>query len=320
MAQRRGVQMRLWVALLGLGALCFGACSVAIGVDDYDFGGTSSSGSGASSSNGSTSSGGGGSSTSTSSSGNCGAQDKECLSMCVPLDDPDFGCASASCDSCDLPNAQEKCEAGACAVASCWMSWSDCDPSAPGCETNVNSSDPNNCGACNRTCPMGTQCCGNDCSKLSDDAEHCSSCNTQCDDDEYCVNSQCVCRPGQTNVGGNCRNFQSDPENCGAQGTQCSGATPLCESGACAGNCMNGHTDCSEHCVDLMTDPDYCGSCFDGRCSVDEVCSSGKCLPWRPTSSVGCSSCPCAACNSVLGYETCMNYPQTMMAICVDTN
>lgn len=315
MDRRHRIRLLAWFAL---GCLFAGACSVAIGVDDYDFDGPQSSAGTATSGTGS---GGGGTSTSGSastSSGSCGAKEKYCPGPgCVSIDNPLFGCGDGSCAGCNLPQANEICVDGACAVGSCNFGWADCDPNMPGCETDVGQSNPSQCGGCNTVCPMGASCCGAWCSKLTDDPLNCGQCGKSCQSDEYCVNGQCECRPGFTLINGDCRNTQTDVNNCGMMGTFCSGANDLCESGACVGDCIGaGHFKCDDGCVNYNTDVEHCGQCDNARCDTDELCSEGNCVNWRPASSVGCSSCPCPACSSVLGLPLCVNYPGTSIPIC----
>ncbi len=314
MKQRQRVVVQAWTVL---GVLFVGACSVAIGVDDYDFDSPQNS-AGSSTSSGSGGTGSSSSSTSGSSSGMCAdGVEKLCDEVCRSLSDPNYGCADPSCAPCNIPNAQEMCMGGACAIQMCSFGYDDCEPAEPGCETNINASDPEHCGSCTTVCPNGATCCGDVCSKLTDDPLNCGSCGNECDYDEYCSNSQCLCRPGLTKVGTSCRDLQSDVNNCGAQGTICTGMNALCESGACVPNCVGaGHTKCDDGCVDFSKDMKHCGMCDNSRCDVDEICSGGSCINWRPVSSVGCASCPCAACATVLGLPNCTTYPGTMMQIC----
>lgn len=74
---------------------------------------------------------------------------KACAPVCASKTDPAFGCASASCASCNTANATATCNpTGECAIAACTGSWHDCnaDP-ADGCEIDV-AHDPNHCGKC----------------------------------------------------------------------------------------------------------------------------------------------------------------------------
>lgn len=133
----------------------------------------------------------------------CSPGSKACGDLCVSPDDPFFGCASATCQRCDLPNATARCVAGACAVAACAPGFANCnaDP-ADGCETDLRT--VTNCGACGIVCPapphvvvacVAGACTGvcetgfGDCNEkaqdgcerdLTSDKRHCGACGTRC--------------------------------------------------------------------------------------------------------------------------------------------
>lgn len=149
------------------------------------------------------------SSTSSSSSGSCGAQEKLCAGSCVPLDQPQTGCAAPACDPCALSHASATCAAGACAVGSCNGAFLDCDNQAPnGCETD-SSSDPAHCGTCANACPSGFVCqnggckCDNNgdcdaggssfsCISSGQNAGHCKCAGTTCAVGQVCLaGNQC---------------------------------------------------------------------------------------------------------------------------------
>jgi hypothetical protein len=86
--------------------------------------------------------------------GQCPEGRKPCASLgqCVPLDRPETGCGDPnSCAPCALPHASATCDAGACAIDSCLYPYKDCDPSKPGCESDVQH-DPEHCGDCPNVC------------------------------------------------------------------------------------------------------------------------------------------------------------------------
>ena len=82
----------------------------------------------------------------------CGPGYKLCGEQCVPADDPAYGCASATCQSCELSNASAKCSGGVCSISQCTPGWTDCDGQAgTGCEADLES-DARNCGQCGYDC------------------------------------------------------------------------------------------------------------------------------------------------------------------------
>ena len=83
--------------------------------------------------------------------------------------------------------------------------------------------DPNNCGACGRTCAAGLACCDGVCRALRTDNSNCGACGNACfiSGSRFCACGICVfcplgavlsqdtcrcdCPDGQTNCGGVCR-------------------------------------------------------------------------------------------------------------------
>ncbi len=84
--------------------------------------------------------------------GVCSAGKKSCLGGCVAASDPDYGCASTTCDPCDLPKASASCVEGTCAVAACYPGRADCngDP-RDGCEADLEEN-AQTCGGCGNAC------------------------------------------------------------------------------------------------------------------------------------------------------------------------
>ncbi len=87
----------------------------------------------------------------------CDGVDNDCDGM------TDEGAAS-SCPT--VANTTFACTAGACVVATCATSWSNCNgAAADGCETNTSASAAH-CGACGRSCGVGGLCTGGTCDGL----------------------------------------------------------------------------------------------------------------------------------------------------------
>ena len=177
------------------------------------------------------------------------------------------GCGNA----CNLPNANEVCVGGACAIGSCVAPFLDCDGNvANGCEIN-SSNNVNNCGTCGKVCNLANanescssgvcqvasctapygNCDGNHANgcetNTSTNVAHCGACGQQCDlpnaTTEQCVGSSCqvvTCAAPFDNCDGShpngCEtNLSSSLSHCGACGNTCSlaNATEACTGGAC---------------------------------------------------------------------------------------
>lgn len=84
----------------------------------------------------------------------CTSGQKECAGRCVRIDDPAFGCGSASCSACQVSHATAACEGELCAVGSCEEGFDDCDAvDDNGCEVSL-TDDPAHCGACTTPCSL----------------------------------------------------------------------------------------------------------------------------------------------------------------------
>ncbi|MDC3953641.1 hypothetical protein [Polyangium jinanense] len=176
-------------------------------------------------------------------------------------------------DVCDLANAAETCDMGACTLGACDGGFADCDMmGATGCEVNLQN-DPMNCGACSNVCPGGALAactngmCGIECAAGTAD------CNN--DPSDGCE-----------------VNTQTDVMHCGACGHACSNANAsatVCTAGACVPTCNAGSGDCTKPMApaaddgcetNTATSVDHCGAC--GRaCSGTNVasksCAAGVC-------------------------------------------
>jgi hypothetical protein len=145
----------------------------------------------------------------------CSATEKRCGASCVAIDDPAWGCGSSTCEPCAIPNASASCVSLACELSACSAGFADCDgQSDNGCETSV-ASDPENCGACQTTCPSagGTPSCAS------------GSCGIACDADRG------DCDGDATN--GCETDVRSDGAHCGNCARDCHGTA--CTLGSCEG-------------------------------------------------------------------------------------
>jgi hypothetical protein len=142
---------------------------------------------------------------------------KACNDMCVPTDNPLYGCVSASCSPCAIPNATAICSAsGECTIAVCHPDFADCSPDGgPDCNTDL-AHDPLNCDECGNVCVLANaeSLCANrrctiractdgwgDCDDIasngcevdltSSDA-HCGECGAPCPPAEQCVAGECA--------------------------------------------------------------------------------------------------------------------------------
>ncbi len=202
--------------------------------------------------------------------GDCDGDGKGC--------ETDLGADAKHCGTCGtvcaaFPHAAPKCGSGACVVGTCDVGFEDCDKEIwNGCETAI-SSDPENCGACGKSCPTVSG------GKLA------------------CVTGACgaaVCTAGfadcDTDAKTGCEvTLSTDAKNCGLCGNVCpaiSNGTPGCAGFKCGiGTCDTGYDDCfggaSDGCeTSLLTNADHCSACGKACAAVangTRACAAGAC-------------------------------------------
>jgi hypothetical protein len=145
----------------------------------------------------------------------CDDDDLMCDQLCIDIeDDP------AHCGACDRPcDAEEVCDEGQC-IEECDESCDDdvefCVEGRCTCRTGFVScgghcvdisTDPNNCGMCDRGCDSqpcgGGDCqpedcagfpdlCGSSCTDVQTDPMHCGECDRPCHPSQNCAGGQCV--------------------------------------------------------------------------------------------------------------------------------
>jgi hypothetical protein len=231
--------------------------------------------------------------------GSCGCPpgQTDCNGECVDLQANDSNCGACgfSCQAnppADLPPAwphmHYSCQEGQCKNLQCdqdqGQKWTDCnghyDPD--GCEVNLMTPDPNNCGECGTTCATGEHCFSR------------PSTGVAC----QCRDGTTYCPPHYTSwpfTQESCADLDNDPQNCGACGYACpvwaSNGTATCSNGRCGFVCNEGRIDLNgksaDGCeVDLNWDPRNCGSvghecdigagqpCVEGQCAT-QPCDAG---------------------------------------------
>jgi hypothetical protein len=244
----------------------------------------------------------------------CGAVTPEmCGTSCTNLQTDVQNCGRCG-QACNLPNAQARCVAGSCAVASCNPGFDDCNANpADGCEANL--SQPQTCGSCTVSCSgttmlcanmngrfqCGNSCagatpdnCGTRCANLQTDAQNCGTCGHVCslpNAQARCTAGSCAiasCNPGfddcNANPADGCEASLSRPQTCGSCAVTCTGTTALCANMggrfACANSCPVATPDnCVTRCANLQTDVQNCGRC-NSPCNLTNAvasCAAGNC-------------------------------------------
>lgn len=153
-----------------------------------------------------------------------------------------------------------------CVEETCNRRDDDCDGEV---DEGLVESDPNNCGGCDRVCPVGPHAA------------------------RSCVDGVCLleCEDGfaDCNLDGTdgCEADLSAAVTCGACDETCAEPTPMCVVEGGAASCREGcgaeaPTPCAGRCVDTASDPDHCGGC-------DRACPD----PMRPGAVAACADGGC---------------------------
>lgn len=189
--------------------------------------------------------------------GGCPPDSKECAATCVPLTDPQTGCAASGCDPCAFDHATSLCVGGACALGSCDGAWDSCDSDpVNGCETDL-ATDASNCGSCDHVCSLpqaNVGCQSSGCQFLScvgdyrdcDNDLQTNGCETDTTfDDLNCGACGVVCAPGFDCSATACRCSTDSDCNTGGGGT-CDVALSLCRCPIawCQGPCHTSGNGC----------------------------------------------------------------------------
>lgn len=171
-------------------------------------------------------------------------------------------------------------------------------------------------GAC--TCPTNSRLCSSGCVDEKADPNRCGSCDLglPCAEGSMCANGVCACQPGLTLCGGACVDMKGHAAACGA--CAACGPNQRCVDGACtpagSSSCPTSRpdecptSDGRKSCFNTKIDPMHCGGCAtDKRCTADELCVDGACEKYSV--GVGCTSCPCANCATILPGSRCCPAP-----------
>jgi len=237
-----------------------------------------------------------------------------CGAACLDTTTDPKNCGACAHDCGALPNvsagATVQCVASKCVIpaAACSAGFAHCSATPDdGCEVDITS--PNNCGKCGTKCPAGNPICtpggcknscpastptlcGNTCSDLTSDAQHCSDCAKACPTTQICKDSKCGCDAGQHLCGSACK-ASDDITACGASCTKCTvptGGSNTCDGTKCGTpSCPNGQQLCGNACID--NNKACNGSCLNNKfLCPDQICRDDTLL-----ASCGQTCQPCAA-------------------------
>lgn len=243
-----------------------------------------------------------------------------------------LGCGNA----CKVQNGSARCLNG-CQIDTCAMGFMNCDNQVQsGCNVSVGS-DLNNCGGCNKVCPVpshGTPSCKGglcgvgscamgfgDCDQqaangcevdLTMDTSNCGSCGSKC---AALANAQVGCANGQCGIAACMANFKDcdgnpmngceanllgDLKNCGACGNVCApvaNAVSACSNACVIQSCSAGYADC---------DMKYANGCeVSVAMDLNNCGSCGHFCAPPPNASAGCAGGACGIGTCSMGFGDC---------------
>ena len=132
-------------------------------------------------------------------------------------------------------------------------------------------------------CEPGLVDCGEGCTALAGDSDHCGACGNACPSGVSCAVGRCDCEEPLKSCDGLCTDPATDNDHCGMCGNACREGD-ICLEGACVVDCESPDqrcpgTDGEFVCSNPQTDAVNCGlcgaSCSGGAACVDGTCSCG---------------------------------------------
>ncbi|MFK7998256.1 MAG: hypothetical protein AB8H86_01620 [Polyangiales bacterium] len=129
-------------------------------------------------------------------------------------------------------------------------------------------------------CEPGLVDCGEGCTALAGDSNHCGACGNACASGVSCAVGRCDCEEPQKSCDGLCTDPATDNDNCGMCGNACREGD-ICLEGACVIDCEAPDQRCPSGedefiCSDPQTDSMNCGVCG-AACSAGAECVDGTC-------------------------------------------
>lgn len=125
------------------------------------------------------------------------------------------------------------------------------------------------------TCAAPMRTCGDRCTNLQNDNDHCGTCNNPCTGGAVCSGGECVraCASGLVSCDGECFDPAITAAHCGSCESSCAEGHE-CRGGEC--QCPAGWSQCDNTCVDIQNDRDHCGICT-RSCGMERMCEHGSC-------------------------------------------